>query len=212
MDQTEQKTDKKTDYNHSTGLTDLNLLIANMLIEKKSTNQIAKELGISRTAVLYHKKRLKESTALTVNEINDQRSRLRAMLKSSTGPLKYALRPRVFKESSANLRIAVDTSLAINKGLHVLSDKTEHSGEIDLIAQKREDRQTYIAGLRTFGKELPADYEIIDNDKDSGHIEAHTSAPGDVKDKAGMDLSDNNTKISDKQPSNGSEDKDAGDA
>jgi hypothetical protein len=206
MEQTEQK----TDYNKSTALTDLNMQVANlMIIHKGNRKLVANELGISETALIHHLKRIRNSTELSHNEINDQRSRLKRRLKATDRVIAEVLKPgKVVKDSDGNktetpgyktdfqrLKLAAGMAVDINKGLGVLSEHREVSGEIDLIAQKREDRQTYIAGLRTFGKELPADYEIIDNGKDSQHIEAHTSTPRNDKDKASMDLSDNETDI-----------------
>jgi hypothetical protein len=177
-------------------------------------------------------KRIRNSTELSHNEINDQRSRLKKRLKATDRVIAEVLKPgKVVKDNDGNeveqpgyktdfrrLKLAADIAVDINKGLGVLRESPETGKE-----STEDKRQIVIKQLNIANQyggaiptEIKTDYEIIDDNgpdvKDTEHIDAHAGAPVDVKDMPGMDVSDNNTQTSDKQPSNSPDDKDADDA
>lgn len=156
---------------HDPVVTDLNMTIGNMIISGMSKAQVARELGITSATVSHHVKRLRTLTESSMrgeidDPVNNQRARLINRLKATDRVIGYALRPGIFKRSIDYLKVAKDVAIAVNKGLGVLVDKTEVSGQVDLLAQRRDDMRTRLDACRQFGlnpaDELPAIMAVVE--------------------------------------------------
>lgn len=159
---------------HDPVVTDLNMTIGNMIISGMSKAQVARELGITSATVSHHVKRLRTLTESSMrgeidDPVNNQRARLINRLKATDRVIGYALRPGIFKRSIDYLKVAKDVAIAVNKGLGVLVDKTEVSGQVDLLAQRRDDMRARLDACRQFGlnpvDELPAIMAEVVEDK-----------------------------------------------
>jgi hypothetical protein len=127
-----------------------------MKMSGKRNFQIAKELRISDSAVCQHLNRVKDLGNMKANgeiedPINNHRARLINRLKKGEKVIDYTLRPKTFKKNHQHLAIANNTTIAMYKGLGVLVDKTEVSGQVDLLAQRRDDMRARLDACRQFG-------------------------------------------------------------
>lgn len=146
-------------------ITDLNMTIGNMIIGGMTKSQVARELGVDPATITHHVNRLKTLTESKIqgeitDPINNHRARLMKRLRKGEKVIDYTLKPKTFKKNHQQLAIANTMTIAMYKGLGVLVDKTEVSGQVDLLAQRRSDMQARIEAMRQFGlnpsDELPA--------------------------------------------------------
>lgn len=139
-------------------ITDLNMVIATMKMEGKTNSQIANELGVSLPDITYHVKRFHTLTGLKqageiTDPINNQRGRLLKRLRKTDTVIGKALRD--YGKSDRLSVNASNVAIAVNKGLGVLVDKTEVSGQVDLLAQRRDDMRARLDACRQFGLNPP---------------------------------------------------------
>lgn len=163
-------------------VTDLNLTIATMKMSGKRNFQIAKELGISDSAVCQHLNRVKDLVNMKANgeiadPINNQRARLLKRLRKTDTVIGKALRD--YGKSDRLSVNASNVAIAVNKGLGVLVDKTEVSGQVDLLAQRRDDMRARLDACRQFGlnpaDELKAvEAEVVDAEVDKVEVPRET--------------------------------------
>lgn len=146
-------------------ITDLNMTVANLKIQGLSNKTIGQQLGMALSDVNYHLKRVSMLTQSKANgeivdPINNHRARLMKRLEKGEKVIDYTLKPKTFKKNHQQLAIANTMTIAMYKGLGVLVDKTEVSGQVDLLAQRRDDMRARIDAMRQFGlnpaDELPA--------------------------------------------------------
>ena len=169
-------------------ITDLNIVIANMKMSGKRNVDIAREMGISNSAVCQHLKRFKDLVSIDgeidTNAINNSRVRLINRLEKAEKVIDYALKPKTYKKSPTFLGIAANTSVSMFKGLHVFTEKTENVTKIDVFTQQREDQQARIQAAKQFGldpgKELPAiEAQTVENSVQTGCKQAQAVVPDD---------------------------------
>lgn len=155
-------------------ITDLNLTIATMKMSGKRNVDIARELGVTESAISQQLSKVKSLVNLKANgeiedPINNHRARLMQRLKKGEKVIDYTLRPKTFKKNHQQLAIANTMTIAMYKGLGVLVDKTEVSGQVDLLAQRRDDMRARLDACRQFGlnpaDELPAIMAVVEPDK-----------------------------------------------
>lgn len=149
---------KPTKKTHDPKITDLNMAVVNEILNGKGKSELARELGIDPAGVTHHIRRVRELTRLkTAGEItdpiNNQRGRLLKRLRKTDTVIGKALRD--YGKSDRLSVNASNVAIAVNKGLGVLVDKTEVSGQVDLLAQRRDDMRARLDACRQFGLNPP---------------------------------------------------------
>lgn len=188
MNQSEAKQGKN---GHDPVITDLNMTIATMKMSGMRNCDIAIELGVTGSAVAQHLKRVTDLVSLSadgkINDpINDQRARLTKRLRKTDTIIGKALNYKdktvaVDQPGHNNLKLATDTALAINKGLHVLTDKQEHTVKVDPLADQRDKMQARLEAAQQFGMEIEAECEIMPDDgHDTNKPEISTKQPANA--------------------------------
>lgn len=155
-------------------ITDLNMAYVMELAKGKTQTQVAKEFGVSVSAVCQQVKKVNNLLKLKANgdiedPVNASRARLMQKLESGEKVIDYALKPKQYKRSPTYLGIAKDFTLNMFRGLHIFTEKTENVTKIDVYAQQREDQQARIQAAKQFGldvsKELPVvEIKVVEND------------------------------------------------
>lgn len=187
-------------------ITDLNMAYALEVMKGKTQAQVAKEFGVTPAAVSLGIKRVRELTGLKgkgeiADPVNSHRARLIKRLRKTEKVYDEALKSgKVVKDGKIiqgwktdfrRLDLAVKTSLALDKGLGVLVERTEHTAPIDALQQQREDMDRRVQAAKQFGlnvkNELPTvqvevsnDVQAVEPDSNDKHVSRETSAPPDI--------------------------------
>lgn len=111
-------------------ITDLNMAYVMELAKGKTQTQVAKEFGVTPSAVNQQIKKVNKLLNLKeIGEIDDPvnacRARLTSKLAKGEKVIDYALRPKIYRQSPTYLGIAKDFTLSMLKGLGVLADDTK---------------------------------------------------------------------------------------
>lgn len=203
-------------------ITDLNMAYVMELAKGKTQTQVAKEFGVSVSAVCQQVKKVNNLLKLKANgdiedPVNASRARLMQKLESGEKVIDYALKPKQYKKSPAYLTIAKDFTLNMFRGLHVFTEKTENVTKIDVYAQQREDQQARIQAAKQFGldasKELPVvEVKVVDNcaqteDKDNDKLQVREPSKVKSEELSSMPPAEHEKVAQDPSIDRGSEDK-----
>jgi len=171
----EPKQTKKNNKTPDPVITDLNMTVAQLKMSGLNNTQIAKRLGLGLPAITYHLQRFNNLINLNKSgdiddPVNSHRARLQANFKKHEQVYREILKPGSkkkgtdgWKTNHERLKLAKDTAIALDKGLGVLRERTEH--KVESFEAKRLTVVNRLELAQQYGADIPeaiqADYEII---------------------------------------------------